>query len=94
MKDYVNYGNFCRYSQSPYVYDYYDNFFQKNNHREPSPTIRKTQKLLIIGKTDKIMNFYIGKTDKIMNFYIGKTDKIMYFCVGAHEKNAKAFAKR
>ena len=30
MKDYVNYGNFCQYSQSPYVYDYYDNFFQKN----------------------------------------------------------------
>jgi len=48
MKDYVNYVNFC----------------SKNDHREPSPTIRKTQKLLIIGKTDKIMNYILEKRTK------------------------------
>ena len=51
MKDYVNYGNFCRYSQSPYVYDYYDNFFQKNDHREPSPMISSLTSTFIIFST-------------------------------------------
>ena len=37
LKNYGNYGNFCRFFMK--YYDYYEYFFQKNDHREPSPMI-------------------------------------------------------
>ena len=37
LKIYDNYGNFCRFFMK--YYDYYEYFFQKNDHREPSPMI-------------------------------------------------------
>ena len=40
LKNYGNYGNFCRFFMK--YYDYYEYFFQKNDHREPSPVITTT----------------------------------------------------